>query len=263
MFYTNRDPFGLDTSGFSGFPGSPFYSSYSPYDQRQRQEIARQNRMAQMERERRTRAEFERRKRMELQREEMRRCLEEESLRRQLGFEGAGGAQYCGRPKPHHDASSYPPGTIVRGPDGRLYKIVAPPDNERNDEAKRRLSNDASSASSASSQSDAESLISEVEDDSTEGESVANFKHVISGEKTEIPIKTSDKTSNKSEFQVIGKRISTQMSDLSEQSPTLHMVSVEEVSDDEDEEIRDLHSVWRNRMPSPGQWMEPIESFDK
>ena len=37
-------------------------------------------------------------------------------------------------------------------------------------------------------------------------------------------------------------------------------IIVENVPDEEDEELRELHSVWRNRVPSPGEWMEPIES---
>jgi len=35
-------------------------------------------------------------------------------------------------------------------------------------------------------------------------------------------------------------------------------VIVEDASDSEDED-NELRSVWRNRRPSPGQWMEPIE----
>ena len=35
-------------------------------------------------------------------------------------------------------------------------------------------------------------------------------------------------------------------------------VAVEDVSDEEDEEIRDLNSALRNRAPSRGQWMEPL-----
>lgn len=35
-------------------------------------------------------------------------------------------------------------------------------------------------------------------------------------------------------------------------------VIVEDASDSEDEE-NELRSVWRNRRPSPGQWMEPVE----
>mmetsp|Transcript_11833 Transcript_11833/g.20574 ORF Transcript_11833/g.20574 Transcript_11833/m.20574 type:complete len:269 (-) Transcript_11833:90-896(-) len=37
-------------------------------------------------------------------------------------------------------------------------------------------------------------------------------------------------------------------------------IAVEDVSDEEDDcEIRDLRSVQRNRVPSRGQWMEPLE----
>ena len=35
-------------------------------------------------------------------------------------------------------------------------------------------------------------------------------------------------------------------------------VVVETVPNDEDDELRDLHSIWRNRAPGPGQWIEPV-----
>ena len=42
--------------------------------------------------------------------------------------------------------------------------------------------------------------------------------------------------------------------------PATHTeVEVEDVPDEEDEELKELHSISRNRSPSPGQWMEPIE----
>ena len=37
---------------------------------------------------------------------------------------------------------------------------------------------------------------------------------------------------------------------------------VEDVPYEEDGELNELHSVWRNRQPSPGNWMEPVDSFD-
>ncbi len=40
-----------------------------------------------------------------------------------------------------------------------------------------------------------------------------------------------------------------------------HIIALEDVSDDEDEEILELASVWRNRSPSRGQWIEPDDSF--
>lgn len=36
---------------------------------------------------------------------------------------------------------------------------------------------------------------------------------------------------------------------------------VEDVSDEEDEELQELRSVWRNRLPSPGQWIEPVDAI--
>jgi hypothetical protein len=37
-------------------------------------------------------------------------------------------------------------------------------------------------------------------------------------------------------------------------------VTVEDASDSENED-EELNSVWRNRRPSPGEWMEPVESM--
>lgn len=48
----------------------------------------------------------------------------------------------------------------------------------------------------------------------------------------------------------------------SKNKKTLTLV-VEDVPLDEDEELRELHSVWRNRAPEPGQWMQPVDSFDR
>jgi hypothetical protein len=36
---------------------------------------------------------------------------------------------------------------------------------------------------------------------------------------------------------------------------------VEDVSDEEDEELKELRSVWRNRIPSHGQWIEPVDAI--
>mmetsp|Transcript_2184 Transcript_2184/g.4012 ORF Transcript_2184/g.4012 Transcript_2184/m.4012 type:complete len:238 (+) Transcript_2184:1907-2620(+) len=41
--------------------------------------------------------------------------------------------------------------------------------------------------------------------------------------------------------------------------PTEPDVDIEDVSDEEDDEIRDLRSARRNGVPSVGQWMEPLE----
>ena len=39
-------------------------------------------------------------------------------------------------------------------------------------------------------------------------------------------------------------------------------IVVETVPNEEDDEHRELHSVWRNRRPpSSGQWMEPCEYY--
>mmetsp|Transcript_30906 Transcript_30906/g.65319 ORF Transcript_30906/g.65319 Transcript_30906/m.65319 type:complete len:240 (-) Transcript_30906:95-814(-) len=47
--------------------------------------------------------------------------------------------------------------------------------------------------------------------------------------------------------------------DALEYLPKQHDFAVEDVSDEEDDEIRDLRSNRRNCAPSDGQWMEPLE----
>lgn len=43
-------------------------------------------------------------------------------------------------------------------------------------------------------------------------------------------------------------------------SPRCPTVLVEDASDSERDDDNDLKSIWRNRRPSPGQWMEPVEN---
>ena len=40
--------------------------------------------------------------------------------------------------------------------------------------------------------------------------------------------------------------------------PKQHDVAVQDVFDEENDEIRDLRSIQRNRAPGQGQWMEPV-----
>ena len=51
--------------------------------------------------------------------------------------------------------------------------------------------------------------------------------------------------------------------DAFEYLPSRHDVTVEEVSDEEDDEISDFRSARRNRAPDQGgQWMEPLEPVE-
>jgi len=91
--------------------------------------------------EHRRKAEHERRRR-----EEERLALEEQQRRREMEMMMMQSQRQRGRsmveqnirqrlPKKQvsRSAGSYPPGTIVRGPDGNLYRVVAPPCPERED----------------------------------------------------------------------------------------------------------------------------------
>jgi len=46
---------------------------------------------------------------------------------------------------------------------------------------------------------------------------------------------------------------------MKKKSQAFAQVIVEDASDDEQD---DYLSVWRNRLPSEGQWMEPVEGYD-
>ena len=141
------------------------------------------------------------------------------------------------------NTASYPPGTVVRGPDGNLYRVSAPPRREKDDNVESR---------------------SNIEFDSAPA-----FLNGLSG-----PVLASDENKNHDEednsdstqeshgYQGIND--DSQMTAAETASPVqkpLHEMIVEDVPDDEDEEIREMRSIWRNRIPSPGQWMEPVESF--
>jgi hypothetical protein len=57
----------------------------------------------------------------------------------------------------------------------------------------------------------------------------------------------------KVEFPVVGRRASKSGKKRSKKKVT---IIVEDASDSESE--NDFKSIWRNRRPSPGQWMEPV-----
>ena len=159
---------------------------------------------------------------------------------------------------------SYPVGTVVRGSDGNLYRVVAPPTSDA-----ARYRSDESMASSSSSEESASSMSAckelEIEDTSNHepddgDKALEDISHYEQRQR--------DNKGNEDALFDTNNNQSTKRSSSDSSVPRLkqyqdmgEIVVVEDVPDSEDDELRELHSVWRNRKPSPGAWMEPIESF--
>ena len=177
--------------------------------------------------------EMERRKRLQqLQREERMERQRRERERREME-EGCDEERYA-----------FPPGTILRGRDGRLYRVVARPAKEQH------------GYDPTGSFSDEESCSSESMDKIQE-ENVASVENTLNATANEFTPKLSFNGENNAPA-----CRESNSSSSSKNKKTLTLV-VEDVPLDEDEELRELHSVWRNRVPEPGQWMEPVESFER
>lgn len=263
MFY-NNDPFGF------GSHGSSFGSPYERASRRKQQELARRRII---EEERRRRAEYELRQRMEeekiLRQKEQRRREKERSMmekmktrfgksKKQLQPNSSSGRMST--------ASSYPPGTIVRGPDGNLYRIAAP-------SRRRWESDDESMASSINNNIERKSSMSCDENKENEEETDTDTCSTDGSMHNDTVMKKDELTYTPSSSESSSLRYDLDNDDSQIKShnnmykkdkaavPLSKIVVVENVPDEEDDELRELHSIWRNRTPSPGQWMEPIESF--
>mmetsp|Transcript_7976 Transcript_7976/g.18204 ORF Transcript_7976/g.18204 Transcript_7976/m.18204 type:complete len:209 (+) Transcript_7976:58-684(+) len=134
------------------------------------------------------------------------------------------------------------PGThqLVRGPDGRVYRLV-PRTNQTRVESKR------SNAHSEEFQSP---------DDRSDDAPLSSS----SSDTWRDCIDCSASRDDDSDFEPADHHYGHGQS----QSQKLReVVLVEDVPEDEieDDELRDLRSVWRNRRPSPGLLMEPVELF--
>lgn len=269
MYFKSQNPFG------SGCGQPRFYGhrSYSPYEQRQEYDYSTRE-MAMMEQERRRRAaaaaEFERRRRVEerlaAEEEEYRREKEIERLQRQRAKERKLRQGRHDRSKQRTEKGIvnhlsecsvlYPPGTIVRGPGGRLYRIATPSEHkDENEYLIRHTSGNDESTSNSSCSSTGDGGDNSFDKKPDEPLEFININQITSSKQNEEDSPSKETTSNEELFNV------SDISNVSNSFP-LQLIPVEDVPDDEDEELRDLHSVWRNRVPSPGQWIEPVESFN-
>lgn len=189
------------------------------------------------------RAKEERRREMEMMRRQQQMAKEEEMRRKKLA-------------QSQQRRARYSPGRIVLGPDGNLYRIVSPAaDDEqlrRGEErfpaggkqrfgTKQRFS---SSDESKENYSD-EQMIPAEERDSFHDESGGSSE----SEGSSVDDVCESHTHEDHFYDAVDVQT----------VPVSHEVEVEDVPDEEDDELRELHSIRRNRSPSPGQWMEPVE----
>jgi hypothetical protein len=197
-----------------------------------RAEIARYLKMKEEE-ERRKRYQAELRRRQEEEEirkrylaRELARQRQEEAYRQRLALERARQQQR------EEEEEQEPMWTIVRGPDGRLYRVLlGERDSEKADATVKRAHSRVESEASDTEMPDLTPTVS-VEEEPAK-------KEVIT--KTTIPVTIKSKDHGKKSRR---KKVT---------------VIVEDASDSEDDDPS--KSVWRNRRPSPGQsWMEPIES---
>lgn len=194
------------------------------------------------------RAKEERRRELEMMRRQQQMMKEEEMRRKKLAQ-----AQQQKR------GGRYAPGSIVLGPDGLLYRVISPTDDDE------RLH---SGEESTSDKLDNDQLPPVGKKRfSASDESKENCdEQMIPAEENNKLVREESESSTESEESIDDVCTSHTHEDhfydaLDTTNPaTTHTeeVQVEDVPDEEDEELRELHSIWRNRSPSPGQWMEPV-----
>lgn len=135
------------------------------------------------------------------------------------------------RPEPVREEPQY---TVMRGPGGRLYRVPV----EEEEEEQEMEEHEPMSESN------------DVEEDAAlpELEPVEKPRPPVTKPLLKVVNNTNDKTMASPADKPPKKRRSKVT------------VIVEDASDSEYEDD-ELNSVWRNRRPSPGQWMEPVENL--
>ena len=190
-----------------------------------------------MERERAK--EEQRRRELEMMRRQQ--LIEEEEMRRKKAA-----AQ-------KRRARTYKPGTVVLGPDGNLYRVISPANDARlaSEEVKR---NEHKKDRRFSGSHEEESKENCDEQMLPAKEVEASFEEKSSASSTTLDYMDDDCANHTHEDHIHV---------ASESNAEQEAIVVEDVDDEEDDELRELHSIWRNRSPSPGQWMEPIDKYDE
>jgi len=174
---------------------------------------------------------------------------------------------------------------IVRGPDGRLYRLADDDDymhmmgfplskpvlgsSGTSSLAERRkgltmpvqtpsFHDDEVHNVSASEESDSDTASSSDASMNTEMEDKKKTPAVKTREKSDGTVKASNVSSTKKTETSAGKKSKSRRKSKSRPSELIGVV--EDASDSEQEDV--LSSVWRNRLPSKGEWMEPVDAYD-
>lgn len=251
-----------------------------------RQEMIHRQRAAAAEAEKQRRAVFEYQRRLEEEHEahyhlmaelERERQEREEDLRRQRCFFSSNastrrGPMHASRGMtwPREEYTSDPMEKFVRGRDGRLYRVIHP----------RRYENENQSARCVDSLSDTMSFDKEREcydlsPDSRDSELMEEGGRAEKGHLSETVddyhtmfngrvAKSNHEmehtpASNTSTSRLMRERLRSRNRNDNMMTAPIDVITVEDVPDEEDDELRELRSVWRNRVPSPGKWIEPVE----
>lgn len=210
----------------------------SEYERRQRmqEKIAREEKQRRymIEDERKRKAEYERRRRLELQRRHGMDIFQTGRSKKEEAARFGDNTDY------------YPPGTVVRGPDGNLYRVVTPSRHERDDIEKPGNETQC--------------------DQNTTTFDEKNKTNEASNDDMEMMSNSSDGSSECQDFDDDFKmenypESTTDTVPAVQNNEQHHGIVVENVDEEEDDDLRELRSVWRNRIPSPGQWLEPVETF--
>jgi len=152
---------------------------------------------------------------------------------------------------------AFPPRTIIRGRDGRLYKNVTDSCfHGMEDRDPNYYYDNAFNSDQSTVDCDDDTLNS---DQST----IDSNETSCSSDLMEIEYVNNDDRNSSQMFHLNPAAADFIPQNSREPKKKTFTLLVEDVPNDEDEELRDLHSVWRNRAPSPGQWMEPVESFGR
>lgn len=266
---------------FFGSSYDPYrFGSTSPsYANMRRQELARRQRA--MEEERQRKAKIERRRRIEEEMARRRHAEMWQNERREMEWrqrdfaqrkktpscrvvQGPDGRLYRVSLGDNDDGvklqsnqnsiqKDVPPNQIIRGVDGRLYKapyveqddVVKSQTNKKLDTNVSTSENDSTSDDSASDEESSSSNTDETMDDDDDNESATSLEWEECQDHDD------------------GSQILATDAVLLKENdaPSHEETIVEDVPDEEDGELRELRSIWRNRVPSPGHWMEPVETY--
>ena len=207
---------------------------------RRRAEIERYHRMKELE-------EQERLRQRQAYLRKLRRQQEEEEYRRRqraMELERTRRTQ-----AEHHDEEDEPRYALVRGPDGRIYRVPLdqnghlrqPKDTPR---SKKEDDNTVLRTKIPISSNNRRDDENHSDNDGAEKEA-SNTKTIrLQNEENKSPSVPMTKPK----------------SDVKKKSKKRVTVIVEDASDSETEDD-EIKSYWRNRRPSPGQWMEPVEGI--